>query len=111
MHPYQYQIISGIIYALAIPIWISAVSNKTTEPFSYSGVFIAIVGTILYMIGSVLFNFLIKGSNDLGSITAMSSLSPIITVILSCMFLDEKLTISKIVAFVLAMCSAILINY
>lgn len=110
MSPYQYQIIAGIIYTLAIPLWIYVI-KKSDIVYTSGGVWYAIIGTLIYMAGGMCFNFLIKGSNNLGAISAMTSLSPVITLFLSFLFLGEKITVFKMIAFVLAMMSAILINY
>lgn len=113
MHPFQFQIIAGVIYMITIPIWIWIwmSSNKSSMQYNISGILFATICIALYTVGVVLFGFLLKNSNNTGIVASMLSLNPIITLALSYLFLGEVLTTAKVVAFVLAMTSAILINY
>lgn len=112
IHPFQFEIIVAIIYTIALPIWIYTLyDNKSGESYDFKSVFFSIVCIMVGMAAAILFNFLLKESSSPGTVTALVSLSPIITLFLSYMFLQEKLTIFKILAFILALVSAILINY
>jgi drug/metabolite transporter (DMT)-like permease len=64
-----------------------------------------------YMIAAVLFGFELKATNSPGVSTALISLSPIITMVCTMLFLSEKITIYKIIAFGLAIASAVIVNF
>lgn len=112
IHPFQFEIIVAVIYAIALPIWIYTLyDNKSNESYDLKSVSLSVVCIVVGMVATILFNFLLKESRSPGTVTALVSLSPIVTLFLSYMFLQEKLTIFKILAFILALVSAILINY
>lgn len=111
MHPFQFQIVSGIIYTAFIPIWYYLLSSKENVQYYPINIFWAIACTLLYMTGAILFGFLLKENNSVGTAAALVSLNPVITLGLSFVFLGEKLTVAKCIAFVLALTSAILINF
>lgn len=94
-----------------IPIWLTVLSRQHPEAkFDSEGIFYAVICCLIYTGASVLFGFALKGTQSPGVVSALISLSPIITMGLSFFFLDEKFTLTKGIAFVLAMLSAILVN-
>lgn len=113
LHPYQFQYIVGFYYLALMPVWYWIISSKTSSNLYWDKIGILFVGlyAVTNIIGSVSFGFLLKDTNNIGAISALISLNPIITLFLSFLFLNEQLTIYKIMAFILALISAILINY
>lgn len=110
MHPYQFQIISGIIYCIFIPIWFYVLPKDKEVNYSAYGIIFAIVGTLIYTLSTVLFSFILKETKNPGSLSALISLSPIITIGLSFIFLGEKFSLTKILALIFAIISAILVS-
>ena len=70
-----------------------------------------IICVILYIAAVIIFGFILKESQNAGVVSALVSLSPMITMILSYFFLNEEITLTKIIAFCLALASAILVNF
>jgi bacterial/archaeal transporter family protein len=112
LNPYQQQMISGMVYIVLIPLWayigggLPKISNE-----NYSSYFFAIMTTLCGIVGAVVFSFLLKGTNEVGVTSALLSLSPIITLALSFMFFHESISFWKILAFILALASAILVRF
>ena len=112
LNPYQQQMVSSIVCALLIPIWFFFCGGlpKITSDNSSSYVF-AILTAICGVIGAVAFSTLLKGTNEIGVTSALLSLSPIVTLIMSFMFFHEKMSFWKAVAFILALVSAVLVRF
>ena len=75
------------------------------------GIILGVFCILIYIIGSVIFGSLLRDTNHPGALIALASLSPIITIVLTVEFLHERFTIWKIIAFVFALLSAILVNF
>lgn len=87
-------------------------SNKVqATEYSSMGIGLIILCTVIHIIGAVAFGFLLKESNNVGVLSALVSLSPVVTVTLSMIFLGEQFSFWKVIAFLLALFSAILINF
>jgi drug/metabolite transporter (DMT)-like permease len=110
MHPIQLQFIQGIAYAAMLPFWFGFIKKTHLAIPTNTAIMFAAIYTIIYISSATVFNYLIK-DNNIGSISALTALSPAITISLSFMFLGEQLTTAKLIAFVLALISTILINY
>jgi len=109
MHPYHMQIISGIIYASMIPVWYN-VAPKQFE-FSTTGVAFAVLCIGINIIGAVMFGLLLKSENAAGVLSVMISASPVVTILLSMMFLQEKFEVRHLIATLLTLSGLALFNY
>ena len=111
MHPYQLQIISTFVYISLLPFWIS-LFKKSNLNFNYdiTAIIFAVMCILLSITGSVLFGTALKSSNNAGGLNVLVSINPIITFILSMIFLGEELTIKKFIACILAIAGLILFN-
>lgn len=112
MHPYQLQVISGVIYLAFLPMWLLILSyQQPGAKYDNLGIFFAVVCILIYTVATVLFGFALKETKSPGVVAALISLSPVITMTLAFFFLDEKFTVTKGIAFALALASAILVNF
>lgn len=111
IHPFQLQIISTSIYLLLVPIWIYATNKIGQTTYSTSGIIYAVLTVLFYTVGSVSFGFVLRNTINTGVVSALVSLSPVVTLGLSMLFLHENFSPMKVVAFFLALASAILINF
>jgi len=109
IHPYAMQIISATVYASLIPVWYS-LTPKPIE-LNETGVFYAVVTTILHVCGAVMFGLLLRESNSTGSLAVMVSISPAITTFLSVLFLQEKFEMRHVAATLLTLVGLCLFNY
>jgi len=110
MHPYQLQIISGAVHIVFIPLWIYLLYKNGSLEFNVTGVYYALICCVIYTAATVLFSFSLRDSNSPGVISALICLNPVVTMILAYFFLDESITITKIIAFILALASALLLS-
>jgi drug/metabolite transporter (DMT)-like permease len=109
--PYQLQLYSSIIYTALIPVWLYVIKINNIE-FNYDSTAIAfsLVAVLTNVIGAVLFGKLLQQSQNIGSLTVIISISPIVTFGLSMIFLGEILTWKKIIACGLAILSLIIFH-
>jgi uncharacterized membrane protein len=91
--PLHYQVISSIIYTLSIPLFsVVATRYEKQESTDSIGLYWLILATIVGIIGNLLFGYALKTSDNVGMTTAISSTSPIITLMIAFLFLNEKPT-------------------
>lgn len=111
IHPYQVQAISGIIYILLVPLWLTLAAKQNATAYPISAVACSAACTTLYIIATICLGFLLRSSPNVGVIAALVSLSPVVTLSLSMLFLNEPFSMAKFIAFLLALASAILVNF
>ena len=111
IHPYQLQVIATGIYIALLPVWIYLSSRPNIPEYTSIGIIFGIICIIIYIIGSVVFGFLLRDTDHPGVLIALASLSPIITIVMTVAFLHEQFTFWKIIAFIFALLSAILVNF
>lgn len=99
IHPYQLQIVAGLVYAIEIPLWCWLISNNDNIPrYNKTGVLFGVLCIITHVVAAVLFGLLLKKFNSTGALSVLVSINPIITSLLSFIFLNEEFTIKKIIA-------------
>lgn len=92
--PLQFEIISGITHVCMVPFFIIAAS-KMCEPISTwdtKDVIISIAAIIINVVTSIAFMYVLRGGNDVGMMSSLVSASPVITLMLSTLFLGEQPT-------------------
>lgn len=110
IHPYQLQIVAGAVYALEIPIWLYLIKQNNIVGYDTLGVVFGVLCLITYVVAAVLLGTLLKGSNNTGMIATMVAMNPLITSMLSVMFLGEQFGPKKIAATIVMMIGFILFN-
>lgn len=108
--PYQLQVISGFVYAAVAPIWYYICRKNGIIGYDNTGIMYAIICILTGTLAAVCFGFALKQSDNPGVISALISLNPVITMGLSVLFLHESLSVTKVLAFILAVVSAVLVN-
>lgn len=111
INPYQIQLVSTVVYLMLVPVWLHLCQKNNIVSYDNAGVIYAAICIMLSIVGAVCMGFALNQSNNPGVISALTSLSPVITMALSILFLHETLSPIKIVAFILALLSAILVNF
>lgn len=86
-------------------------NDETVKGITNESIMFVFICTVLQISGSLIFGYLLKSAKDIGVVTAMANLSPVVTLIVSMMFFGEKLTMGKIVAFIFAILSVIFLNF
>lgn len=107
MHPMMVTVLTVSTYLLTLPfIFIFFKFEKTVN---VQGVLAALAGGILNGIGVIAYYNALK-IGDAGSITTTTSLYPALTLLLSCAFLGETFSMSKVFGLVLACISFYFLN-
>lgn len=109
IHPYHMQIIAATVYTSMIPLWYN-VAPKQFE-FNWAGIVFAIICTGIHILGAVMFGLLLKSDNSTGMTSVMVSSSPVITTLLSVIFLQEKFETRHVLATLLTLSGLALFNY
>lgn len=111
IHPYQLQIIGAGVYTLSVPLWLYLLKSQASLVWDRAGLAWGIICFIVYIVGAVIFGVLLKESTNPGVLTTLSSLWPIVTMILTVTFLGETLTLNKLIAAALMVSGFALFNW
>lgn len=111
--PILLQSIVGMAYMLFIPIALrlSGISNPLHYKWSYYSVALTVTATLLSIGANIILYMSLKGSSTTGASTMLISLYPLVTLILSALFLNEQFTVMKIIGIVTMVTGAILLNW
>lgn len=109
IHPYHMQVIAAMVYSTMIPLWYN-MAPKQFE-FNWAGVAFAVLCTGIHILGAVMFGLLLKSDNSTGILSVMVSASPIVTILLSTTFLQEKFEVRHFIATLLTLSGLALFNY
>jgi uncharacterized membrane protein len=106
------QAIVGITYIMFIPIALKLcnVSNPFTYKWSFYSVCLTCLATICSILANIMLYMTLKGSNTTGASTMLISLYPVVTLILSVIFLHEQFTLPKTIGVVLMIIGAIFLG-
>lgn len=91
--PLRYQALSSIIYALTVPAFaMLATRYEKPGPVDPIGLWWMAAATCVGLVGNLLFGYALRASDDVGMTTAISSAAPIVTIMISFVFLHERPT-------------------
>lgn len=110
LSPAIMQIIVGVMYIFYIPFAIKFYNVSFSEKWSIGPIVLTSIATIISIIGNTILFSIIKGNNTSGSLTMFISLYPIVTLLLSVWFLNENISISKILGIILMLLGAIFLS-
>lgn len=98
IHPYQIQVLAGVLYGALIPVWMYFMSKNTIafNP-SFSGNLYGILCLLSYVSSAVILGLIFKNTNAVGTISAIVATNPLITLGLSVLFLGEEITPKKLI--------------
>lgn len=109
MHPYQLQMINAYIYIILLPVFYYL--TMPLKPMNTPGIIFAATATILGIAGGLAYSFILTKNINPGVAAALLGLSPVVTIALSVLIYHESLSVWKVLAFILALMSAILVNF
>jgi uncharacterized membrane protein len=99
-HPVQFEAISSILHAILGTFFVASFTlivrpTWNWNPISWSrqGMSWIILHSIASLCAGIAFMYALKNHNDTGYVSALMSTTPLVTLIVSLMFLDEQLTI------------------
>ena len=110
--PILLQAIVGLVYILYIPIAlkISGIGNPFTYKWSHYSICLTIIAAILSIGAHIILYSNLKGSTTTGASTMLITLYPIVTLILSVLFLHEQFTTLKIIGIISMVAGAFLLS-
>lgn len=110
--PLRYQVLSSIIYALTVPLFAMMATRyeKTTDPVDPIGLWWLVAATLVGMVGNLLFGYALRASDDVGMTTALSSASPVVTLMCAFLFLNERPTAQAALGCALVVAGVIVIS-
>lgn len=104
IHPYQLQVVAGIVYAIELPVWLWLISrDKSIGSYDTAGVGFGLACIVTHVLAAVMLGILLKTSDSPGTMAAIVAINPIVTAMLSWMVLGEEYTLRKIIATVVTM--------
>jgi uncharacterized membrane protein len=112
IHPYQMQVVAGIVYAGVVPVWLWVIEREPlVGDYDRVGVGYAVACLLMNMLGSVMLGSLLKSSDSSGGITVLTAMYPVVTGLLCWGLLGEEYTLRKVIAVVLMLCGVVLFSY
>lgn len=102
MHPFVSAAVITTVYAIITPFYF--VFFKFDTKTNLTGIICAVLGALCMLIGSTAYFFTLRNV-EAGRVAAMTGLYPVITFILSSIFLGEDFTIKKIIGIFFAIIS------
>lgn len=100
LHPIMVALISLITYACLLPLAFLVI--KVNTAVTLPGIFFTIGSAIFLCAGTLGISFALQAGEPVGKVAALTSLYPALTLMLSCIFLGESITIRKVIGVVLA---------
>ena len=104
---------AGLYYAITLFAFIATYLFFTKQlfPFNFGsqGILFALLAGVSGGTATI-FLYLLLGKNPAGLVVAITALYPIVTLILSMIFLKETLTLPQTIGFALAMLALVLMN-
>jgi drug/metabolite transporter (DMT)-like permease len=111
--PLVLQIIVGFGYVLYLPIAlkISGVGNPLEYRWSTHSLILTACATVCSILANVMLYGYLKGSNQTGAHTMLLSLYPVVTLLLSAVFLHEHFNITRVLGVMTMIVGAILLSW
>jgi drug/metabolite transporter (DMT)-like permease len=112
LSPLLLQSIVGFTYICYIPIALklSGHVNPLHVKWSYTSVLLTLTATCLSIGANIMLYSYLKGSNHTGTSSMFISLYPVVTLLLSAVFLHEQISIIKVAGIVVMVFGAILLS-
>lgn len=107
MHPIMIATFSLLTYATILPL--AFLFTKVDTTISGVGIFYTIIASLFLCIGTLGISFALKNGEAVGKVSAITSLYPVLTLVLSCIFLGEVLTIKKVIGVGFAMVAVVIL--
>lgn len=107
LHPMMVSVVVTLVYLILVPL--SFFLIKFDHHITWSAALFAAGGAVCMAVGSLAYFFALK-SGEAGTATTLSALYPALTMVISCTFLGEQITIKKIIGIGLAAVSVAILS-
>ena len=109
LHPFLLQAINYGIGFLAVPFLIFALAKVPNPQFDRVGILWAIGSALFGIIAYVSFGFALKNGSA-GTVVVLSTTYPVLTFILSVLFLGEQITLAKTGGILMVLAGVIILG-
>jgi drug/metabolite transporter (DMT)-like permease len=111
--PLILQIIVGVGYVMYLPIALklSGIGNPFEFHWSMHSVVLTLCATVCSIVANVMLYTYLRGSHHTGSSTMLLSLYPVVTLLLSAIFLNEHFSMTKILGIMAMVSGAVLLSW
>lgn len=110
LHPYQLQMLASGIYVIQMPIMAYLINKNELTTYSTPGIWYGVICLVTYIFSAMLFSFLLKSTDQPGMMSTLISMNPVITSLLSFIFLGETFSFKKIIATIIMLVGFYLFN-
>lgn len=108
MHPIMVSTCVTITYLICTPMAFLFLNfDRTTTP---TGIVFAVLGGTAMCVGSMAYFFALRGGGA-GEVTTVTALYPALTLVLSCLFMGEIMTLRKGIGVALALVSVVILSW
>lgn len=107
IHPVMVSTVSMGLYIVLLPLMWTVM--KFDHHISLAGVLYSLAGAAFMCIATLSFSYALHNGGPAGRITILTALYPVLTLILSMIFLGETLTIKKSIGIICALVSFIIL--
>jgi len=114
IHPYQLQVVAGIVYVGFIPVWLWVIGrDPMVGGYDRVGIGYGVVCVMMSMLGAVILGNLLRSTDEMvGMISAVTTwMSPVVTGLLCWGLLGEEYTLRQFIAIMLMMLGVVLFSY
>jgi transporter family protein len=108
IHPIMVAVFVTLLYMGLLPIGIYLF--KVPLSINQNGIMYSLLGGLGMCIGTLTYFFALR-EGSAGNVTMLIMGYPVITLLLSCVFLKEELSFNKIIGCVFAVCSVIFLSW
>lgn len=97
IHPYQLQIVAGVIYVLEAPLWLWLIKREGITHYSLEGVGFGVLCILCAVCAAVLFSYLLRSTDSPSSVAvSVAGFEPLIAMAFTYLFLGEEMTPKKL---------------
>ena len=98
INPVQFEVVSGAVHLALVPLYLYLLSD-VLKPSAWDakGIIVTAIAIAINCVASLAFMYALQLRNDVGVVGAMVSASPVITLMLSALFLGEAPSLRSVV--------------
>lgn len=111
MSPVIMQMVTGVVFILCIPIFIRMSGGWSAIKWSGYSIALTACATILSISANILLYTSLRGSQTTGASAMIISLYPVVTLLLSVVFLHEQFSLLKIMGVACMIGGAVMLSW
>jgi drug/metabolite transporter (DMT)-like permease len=111
MSPVIMQMVTGVVFIFCIPLFIKMSGGFHNIKWSATSIALTTCATLLSIAANILLYTSLKGSQTTGASTMLISLYPVVTLLLSAIFLSEQFTTLKILGVIAMIGGAVMLSW